>query len=337
MVGFCSKHRMPSVDWVGLVRCILGLVCVAWLVGCASQLPPTPPMPEQYVDQTDNQLQLANQLERLTRASYRLGPGDVVRINVHGHPDLSTDVPISADGSLDYSPLRGVQVANLTVQQLEGQLKQRLRKTFANEALLQADVVHYRTQHIYVLGAVRSPGVHPLRPKATLLDTISQAGGPTSEAGWVAVLLPGPAHKNLAYASDSGAMEGPKMIRIDLEKLLIGLVHPNVELLSGDVIFVPERGYYFVLGGVQRPGQYRMERDMTVIRAISRAGGFSRFASQSSAKVWRYHVHHEKCGGELCLRGYARREVDEPAREFRIQLHDVLQSGDVLVIPESVF
>jgi polysaccharide export outer membrane protein len=261
----------------------------------------------------------------------------VVRINVYGHPDLSQDVPISADGSLDYRPLQGVPVANLTVQQLEGELKQQLRKTFANEARLQADVVHYRTQHIYVLGAVRTPGVHPLQPQGSLLDIISQAGGPTSDAGWVAVFLPGPAHKHLAYASDSGVMEEPKMMRIDLEKLLIGLVQPNVEILSGDVIFIPERGHYFVLGGVQRPGQYRIERDMTVIRAISRAGGFSRFGSQSSFKVWRYHVHHEKCGGELCLRGYARREIDEPAREFRVQLHDVLQPGDVLVVPEGIF
>jgi polysaccharide export outer membrane protein len=233
--------------------------------------------------------------------------------------------------------MQGVKVANLTVQQLEGQLKQNLKKTFVNEALLQADVVHYRTQHIYVLGAVRTPGVHPLPPKGSLLEAISQAGGPTSEAGWVAVLLPGPAHKNLTPGSDGGALEEPRMMRIDLEKLLIGLVQPNIEILSGDVIFVPERGYYFVLGGVQRPGQYRMERDITVIRAISRAGGLSRFGSQNSAKVWRYHVHHEKCGGELCLRGYARRDVDEPPREFRVQLHDVLQSGDVLVVPESVF
>jgi polysaccharide export outer membrane protein len=294
-------------------------------------------MPEQHVDQTDNQLQLANQLEQLTRASYRLGPGDVVRINVHGHPDLSQDVPINADGSLDYSPLHGVRVANLTVQQLEGEIKQHLRKFFATEALLQADVVHYRTQHIYVLGAVRTPGVHPLQPKASLLDAVSQAGGPTSEAGWVAVLLPGPGHKNLATVSNSGEMEGPRMVRIDLEKLLIGLVQPNIEILSGDVIFIPERGHYFVLGGVQRPGQYRMERDMTVIRAISRAGGFTRFGSQSYARVWRYHVHHEKCGGDLCLRGYARREIDEPPREFRVHLHDLLQPGDVLVVPESVF
>jgi polysaccharide export outer membrane protein len=294
-------------------------------------------MPVQHVDQPDNQLQLTNQLEQLTRASYRLGPGDVVRINVHGHPDLSRDVPISADGALDYSPLHGVQVANLTVQQLEGELKQQLRKTFANEVLVQVDVVHYRTQHIYVLGAVRTPGVHPLQPKASLLDSISQAGGPTSEAGWVAVFLPGPAHKHLTYVSDRGAMEKPRMVRIDLEKLLIGLVHPNVEILSGDVIFIPERGHYFVLGGVPRPGQYRIERDMTVIRAISRAGGFSRFGSPSYLKVWRYHVHHETCGGELCLRGYARREVDEPPREFRVRLHDVLQPGDVLVVPEGIF
>jgi polysaccharide export outer membrane protein len=126
------------------------------------------------------------------------------------------------------------------------------------------------------------------------------------------------------------------MMRIDLEKLLIGLVQPNIEILSGDVIFIPERGYYFVLGGVQRPGQYRMERDITVIRAISRAGGLSHLVHRTR-KVWRYHVHHEKCGGDLCLRGYARRDVDEPPREFRVQLHDVLQPGDVLVVHEGFF
>lgn len=312
----------------------LGIAWVALGVGCAPELPPTPPMPPQHVDQTSNQIQLTNQLEQLTRSSYKLGTGDVIRIRVDGQPDLSKDVPIGTDGTIAFESMKSMKVTGLTVHQLESQLRETLAKKFANTPSVRADVVHYRTQHIYVLGAVQSPGVHPLQTDASLLDMLSQAGGPTSEASWVLLLLPGPAHELPPEPQEVGR---PRAMRFDLEKLLIGMTAPKVNLMSGDVLFVPERGHYFIMGGVERPGQYRIERDMTVIRAISRAGGYAQFAAKKYATVWRYHVHDEKCMGDLCLRGYARRDIDEPPRQYRVNLHEVLQPGDVLVVPQSLF
>ncbi len=70
----------------------------------------------------------------------------------------------------------------------------------------------------------------------------------------------------------------------------------------------------------------------TVIKAITRAGGFTRFASENELRLWRYHVHGEACGGDLGLWGTAKRVVDEPPEQFRVRLHDRIQPGDVVVV-----
>lgn len=70
-------------------------------------------------------------------------------------------------------------------------------------------------------------------------------------------------------------------------------------------------------GEVVRPGRYRLERGMTVEKAVVLAGGFSRFASESRMRV--------------------KRLVAGQAKEFQARLDDRLQAEDVLIVPESIF
>jgi protein involved in polysaccharide export with SLBB domain len=92
-------------------------------------------------------------------------------------------------------------------------------------------------------------------------------------------------------------------------------------------------GMYQVLGRVRYPGQYRLQRNTTVVQALAQAGGLKAFAATNRLTVWRYHVHTATCGGELCLRHVARFVLDEPPQAFRVSLNDVLQPGDVLMVP----
>jgi protein involved in polysaccharide export with SLBB domain len=88
---------------------------------------------------------------------------------------------------------------------------------------------------------------------------------------------------------------------------------------------------YQVLGCVNNPGQYRLQRETTVLQALAQAGGLTAFASTNRFTVWRYHVHNATCGAQLCLRHVVRFVLDEPPQAFRVSLHDVLQPGDVLM------
>jgi polysaccharide export outer membrane protein len=80
---------------------------------------------------------------------------------------------------------------------------------------------------------------------------------------------------------------------------------------------VPRAAFYYVNGEVNRPGRYRLERDTTVAKALTVAGGLTRFAAQTRRKVQRV------VAGEW--------------EEFRVRDTDLLQAEDVLIIPQSIF
>jgi polysaccharide export outer membrane protein len=143
---------------------------------------------------------------------------------VHEHPDLSLEVAVSPDGTLPYPFLGKVPAAGLTVSQLEEQMAQRLANGYLVDPQLTITVVRYRNRHVYVLGSVRTPGLYPLQHNATLVEILSQAGGPTPEAGWYAVVVRATAGQNGAAPSPASEPKQSAVMHIDLEKLMVGQV-----------------------------------------------------------------------------------------------------------------
>ena len=313
------------------------------IAGCTSRLPDAPPVPPQAQHQHSEQFEPNARLPQLTNNPYILGDGDIIRIRVDGKQSATHQFIIDSQGTIEYPALGKVQANGLTLEEVAENISHRLASASGRTPNVTASMVQYRNQHVYVLGAVRTPGVHPLPQDTSLLELIAQAGGPTPEASWVVLVIKrstiqekGSAHVHEGKAVQEHSAEGlpqPAALRFDLNELMIGAVIPPLHLESGDIIFIPEGGYYYIYGEVERPGRYRLERGTTVIRAITLAGGATSFAAQKRMTVWRYHVHNDKCGGELCLRNVARHMITEPPREFRISLHDVLQPGDILVVP----
>jgi protein involved in polysaccharide export with SLBB domain len=122
----------------------------------------------------------------------------------------------------------------LSVQQLEELMRQRLADGYVLEPQLSISVEAYRNRHVYVLGAVHNPGIYPLRHEATLLELLSQAGGPirTSHAGYVQVVRPVAQH-NGARPGTTRNLYSPTALVIDVDKLLAGQVTPPIRLESG--------------------------------------------------------------------------------------------------------
>jgi polysaccharide export outer membrane protein len=91
----------------------------------------------------------------------------------------------------------------------------------------------------------------------------------------------------------------------------------NIQIYSGDTVYVPTAGFFYVLGEVIHPGRYKLEHDTTVAKAMSVAGGPTRFAAQNHMKIQRL--------------------VEGQRKEFRVQMTALLRANDVLIIPESFF
>ncbi|ETX06671.1 MAG: hypothetical protein ETSY2_15710 [Candidatus Entotheonella gemina] len=311
------------------------------LVGCAPQLPYAPPVPPQHLQQLANQFELTNRLQEMTLSSYTLDVGDKILVRVDGSRPVSREVTVDPQGTITYPRVGRIKVAGLTLPELDRSLGSSLAGNARKARRVTTTITKYRNQHVYILGEVRVPGVHPLQPSLSLLELITQAGGPTPEAGWLALLVKknGKAPVNFAPASQKNGSNSakkaphPTAVRIDLDELLIGETATSLRIESGDTIYIPEAAHFFIYGEVERPGRYRLKRGMTAIQAISNAGGYTAYAAKKRLQVFRYHVHDEECGGDLCLWGFAKHVTKEPPKEYRLHLHDRLQPADVLVVP----
>lgn len=279
----------------------LGLVCVMLIAGCETTgnvgdaLPPP-----QHIASPDNEMKLPPRPEAPPAT---LGPEDKLCITVYEHDDLSQEVSLASDGGFAFPLIGKVQASGMTVEQLEQHLKTELGKDYIVDPQVSVTMLESRNRHVFVLGAVGTPGVYPLKHNASVLELLTQAGGVKDEAAWYAWYVP------------AGEQSESKGTQIDLERLLSGEIKP-IRVQNGDTIHVPLGAFVYVTGEVQRPGRYPLKRNTTVDRAIILAGGFTKFASKKRIRV--------------------RRIVNGEQKEYRARSSDELQNEDVIIVPESI-
>ena len=86
---------------------------------------------------------------------------------------------------------------------------------------------------------------------------------------------------------------------------------------------------FFIYGEVNRPGTYMIDENASVLKAISMAGGFTKYGSSSRVKVLRPKA------GET---GYDTIKVNVgAAMDGNSNADVVLHSGDIVVVSEGVF
>lgn len=269
---------------------------------------PISPMARRYVSTLSAALlmicSMLSSLAKAADADYRLGPGDLLRVNVFGSPELSGEVRVSETGNITYPLIGQVQVAGKSPTQIEAQLV----SAFADGGYLRQPqvsvlVMEYRSQKVSVLGHVTKPGQYSLQSTSRLLDVLAEAGGPLREA-----------------AADTATLmrkDGSKA-SIDLTALFSGDPAQNQVVTGGDTIYVPPAPQFYVYGEVQRPGMYKLERGMTVSRAISAGGGLTTRGSERRVVI-------------------KRRDKQGKEQLYSARGGDLLQADDVLMVKEGLF
>jgi polysaccharide biosynthesis/export protein len=112
---------------------------------------------------------------------YKIGPQDVLTINVWKEPDVSREVPVRPDGKISLPLLNDVEAAGLTPMQLANSLTESLKK-FMSSPQVTVIVKEINSRRVYVIGEVVRAGTFPLLPKMTVLQIVSSCGGFTQFA-----------------------------------------------------------------------------------------------------------------------------------------------------------
>jgi polysaccharide export outer membrane protein len=246
---------------------------------------------------------------------YKIGAGDVLKITVWGHEDLTRAAVVAADGKMPFPLIGDVPVASLNPTQLEVRLRE-LLGVYIVDPQVSVVVQEYRSQKVFVLGEAEKPGTYALTGRSTLLDVLSQAGGPSKTAGRQVIVVRFPQSEGPVAPGAAGS----KTLRANLKTLLDGDASENLLLESGDTIYIPKMTSFFVLGEVKRPGAFSLEKDTSALEAITLAGGFTERASPSTASV----LHRRPDGSQETKRIDL---ADPSARNF------LLSEADTLLVP----
>jgi polysaccharide export outer membrane protein len=158
---------------------------------------------------------------------YKIGPQDVVRIDVWKEPDISRTIPVRPDGKISLPLLNDVQASGLTAMQLASALHDSLSKYLTNPQVT-VTVTEINSRRVYITGEVAHAGALPLLPNMTVLQALSSAGGFTQFAR----------PKNIYILRT----EGGKQVKhpFNYKEVVKGnLPEQNILLQPGDVIVVP--------------------------------------------------------------------------------------------------
>jgi len=159
--------------------------------------------------------------------AYKIGPQDVLKIDVWREDQLTRIVPVRPDGKVTLPLLNDMQAAGLTPMELAGVIREDLKK-FINNPQVSVSVMEINSRRIYVTGEVTKAGAYGLLPHMTVLQALSSSGGFTQFARL----------KNIYVLRT----ENGKQIKLPFNyKEAITGKNPeqNIELLPGDVIVVP--------------------------------------------------------------------------------------------------
>ena len=224
-------------------------------------------------------------------SNYRLGPGDRLVLILTGDVSQSYMLEVTREGFIVVPQAGQIYVNNLTLGQLEDILYSRLGRVYSGvrrgpgaTTRFSINPSRLRTNQIYVVGDVLSPGSYRVSGAGTALSALYAAHGP----------------------SDNGSLRNIQIKRggktvdvLDVYDYLInGDASHDVRLQTGDVVFVPiHLNRVRIVGEVIRPATYEVRPNETLADAIRFAGGFAPTASRTRVQIERIQSPNQRGEG----------------------------------------
>jgi protein involved in polysaccharide export with SLBB domain len=212
---------------------------------------------------------------------YVVGPGDALTINMWGGVTQSISRSVSREGALLLPEAGSLQVAGVSLRQVEEMVRQKLNQQFRN-VQVSVSVSRLRSVRVYVVGDVQRPGGYDISSLATPLSALYAAGGPTA----VGSLRVAKHYRGKDLVED-----------VDLYDLLLHGVHrDDARFESGDTLLVPPAGSQVAISGsVKRPAIYELKDGESSLDAVLQdAGGYTAAASLAHITIERVDANQRR-------------------------------------------
>jgi polysaccharide export outer membrane protein len=284
-------------------------------------------------------------------ADYEIGAGDALKVVVVGQSQMTGDFTVDSEGMVNFPILGKVKASEHTTSELERKITTLLADGILRRPQVTVSVSEYGSQRVFVTGEVQRPGRYPLKADRTLLTLLGDIGALGQNVGHELIVIRPPVSGNGASAtgatsivdppaatapgtstSSGGTVEaappvsvpglpflapGSEVTHISLLELQSGNPEKNLVLRAGDTVYFPKASQVYVMGSVARPGPIRYQEGMTVLQALTLAGGATERGSQGRTKIVRI--------------------VDGKKVEKKAKATDVVQPEDTLMVPERFF
>ncbi|HEY4215077.1 MAG TPA: polysaccharide biosynthesis/export family protein [Steroidobacteraceae bacterium] len=237
-----------------------------------------------------------------------LGVGDSVVIQIFGEPE-QTPVYVGDDGTINAPYVGRIPVAGISPVQAATRLSKALKAGgFFVDPHVTVLVTQGRSQFVSVVGEVGQPGRYPITPRTTIVELLAQAGGlklTASDTGFV------------MRSDDATGQVQRYPVNLNV------ITNPTADSqpwawAGGDSLIVPPAEQFSIEGQVATPGRYRVEAGMTVLQAITRAGGVTERGSEGRVRL---------------------RRADKPGHYTTIHAKpgDLVKANDIIIVKESLF
>jgi polysaccharide biosynthesis/export protein len=218
---------------------------------------------------------------------YLIGPGDELLVRAWGQIDVNYRAVVDRTGAIYLPKVGPISVAGVRYDQLNTYMKAAISRVYKNFDL-DVTLGRLRAVQVFVVGQVRRPGSYTVSSLSTMVNALFASGGPSKQGSMRRIML---------------KREGKDVTTFDLYDLIaFGDKSKDVQLLSGDVIWVPPVGHLVALAGsVNVPGIYELKEHETLGDLLGYAGGFTTTASGQKTFIDRIDDRQVRHTAELDL------------------------------------
>ncbi len=247
-----------------------------------------------------------------SQEQYIVAVDDVLDISVRDHDDLKTSASVASDGAISFPYIGRILVKGMSLSQIEKEISQKLADGYIKYPTVSVILSTTKSLRFFVYGEVYIPGRYILEDNMTVLKALSLAGGITKDGMYGNIKLRRKQKGKQTYQEIPIIMNGSTN-----DESAGG----DMPIQVDDVLIVDHNKSFFVCGEVLKPGKYTYEEDMTVVQAISLAGGIAPSGVGGNIKL----IH--------------KRQDDQKRVEINVNLKstpaDGYSDGDVLVEPDD--